>query len=254
MHNIFVIALGTIVRQIRNKVLYLLVGLISVFVAVGAMYRVLSLGAEIRLMRNMGLAGINIIGMVVAVFIGANEIGKELREGTVDGLLAKPLGRTEFLIGKYFGTLLVAFINMFIMAACFMLIMYYYESVISFDILRGLLMNIFEVAILLSVAVFFTTFLPESVSAVFTFLVFVIGHGAHMLPIIADKVDDLAIIVIGNIAYYIFPNLHHFNLRLAVGHSLEIPLIYVITAILYGICYSLIMMYFAIAVFRLREL
>ena len=254
MHNVWVIAQGTILRQLRNKVLYLLIVLSFSLIGLGSLYKVLSLGAEIKLMRDLGLAGITIMGMVVAVFIGANEVGKELREGTVDDLLAKPLGRDEFLIGKYVGTVLVAMINITVITLGFMGIMMYHTGSVHVDLLRALLMSFFEVSILVSISIFFVTFLPEAAAAVITFIIFVAGHGAHMLPLISDQSADIGIRVMATALFYIVPNLHHFNLRAAVGQEVAIPWTYLVGALLYGTCYTGMLLSLAVIIFRKREL
>jgi ABC-type transport system involved in multi-copper enzyme maturation permease subunit len=254
MHNILVIAQGTVVRQLRNKVLYMLILLSFCFIGLGSLYRVLSLGAEEKLMQDLGLAGITMMGMVVAVFIGSNEVGKELREGTVDDLLAKPLGRDEFLLGKYAGTLVVALINISVITAGFVGILFYHTGTVRLDLFRAVLMSCFEVSVLASVAIFFTTFLPEAVSAVITFLVFLGGHGAHMLPLISEKSGEPAVRYMATAVFYVIPNLHHFNLRAAVGQQVSVPWTYVVGAMLYGVCYSGMLLSLAVIIFRQREL
>lgn len=254
MRNVLIIAQGTIVRQLRNKVLYLLVLLSFCFIGLGSLYKVLSLGAEVKLMQDLGLAGITVMGMVVAVFIGANEVGKELREGTVDDLLAKPLGRDDFILGKYLGTLGVALINTSLIAVGFAAILLYHTGSVQLNLFRAVLMSCFEVSILISVSVFFTTFLPEAASAVITFLIFVAGHGAHMLPIISDQTGELSVRILAQSLFYIIPNLHHFNLRAAVGQSVSIPWTYMAGAMLYGLCYTGMLLALAVLIFRKKEL
>jgi ABC-type transport system involved in multi-copper enzyme maturation permease subunit len=254
MHNIIVIAQGTVIRQLRNKVLYLLILLSFSFIGLGSLYKVLSLGAEVKLMQDLGLAGITVVGMVVAVFIGSNEVGKELREGTVDDLLAKPLGRDEFLLGKYAGTLLVALINISVITAGFAGILLYHTGAVRLDLFRAVLMSCFEVGVLAAVAIFFTTFLPEAAGAVITFLVFVAGHGAHMLPIISNQSGDTTLRIMAKALFYVIPNLHHFNLQAAVGQKVSVPWTYLVGAMFYALCYSGMLLSLGVIIFRKREL
>jgi len=254
VHNVLVVAQGTFVRQLRNKILYMLIIVCTCFVGVGSMYHILTLDSEVKLMRDLALAGISLMGMVVAIFIGSNEVGKELREGTVDALLSKPLGRDQFLLGKFVGTLWVALVNIAIIGVGFLVVMSFYEGKIWVDLARSVILNVFEVGVLVSVAIFFTTFLPEAVSAVVTFLVFLLGHGAHMLPMISEKADHMPTEVIAKGLYYLIPNFHHFNIRAAVGHELEVPWSYVGFTILYGLFYTGMVLSLASLIFRKREL
>lgn len=254
MRNVMIIAQGTVIRQVRNKVLYLLVLLSFCFIGLGSLYKILSLGAEQKLMQDLGLAGMTAVGMVVAVFIGSNEVGKELREGTVDELLAKPLGRDDFLLGKYVGTLFVAFINIGLLAIGFSAIMYGQTGGVPVNVFRAVVLSMFEVSVVVSVAIFFATFLPEAAGAVLTFLVFLAGHGAHMLPLISGRTDDVAVSVMTRGLFYVIPNLHHFNTGAAVGADITVPWIYTACTMLYAVCYTGMLLSLAVLIFRNKEL
>lgn len=254
MHNILVVAQGTVVRRLRSKMLYLPILVCLCLLVVGLLHRVLSVESGLRLMRDLGLAGISLVGMVVAVFIGSNEVGKELREGTLATLLVKPLGRDEFVLGKYLGTLFVALINIAVITVGFFIIMSFYKVGLKLDLIRAVILNVFEVSVLISAAIFLATFLPEAVAAAITFLIFVTVHGAYMLFLVSDGAERAVPRISAEALFYIIPNLHHFNMRAAVGHELAIPWSYVGCTIIYGLCYTGMALSLGVLVFRRREL
>ena len=156
--------------------------------------------------------------------------------------------------GKYLGTFLVALINIAVITTGFLIIMSFYEGNLRLDLIRAVILNVFEVSVLISVAIFFTTFLPEAVSAVVTFLMFVIGHGAHMLLLVSDRTEATLPRIATKALFYLIPNLHHFNIRSAVGHELAIPWSYVGCTIVYGLCYTGMVLCLSVLIFRRREL
>ena len=101
--RIWAIALNTFREAVRNRVLYVLVmfavGLMAFSIVLGE----LSLHEEVRVMKDVGLAGLSLVSVVIALFLGVNLLSKELDKKTVYFVIPKPLHRWEFLVGKYVG-------------------------------------------------------------------------------------------------------------------------------------------------------
>src|SRR5690349_25100884 len=76
-----------------------------------------SIGIEEMVIVNLGLSAISVIGLLMAVFIGVGLVSKEMDKRTLYALLAKPVRRWEFLLGKFGGLLLTLTINTAAMAA-----------------------------------------------------------------------------------------------------------------------------------------
>ena len=66
---------------------------------------------------SLGLSAISVIGLLMAVFIGVGLVSKEMDKRTLYALLAKPVRRWEFLLGKFGGLLLTLAVNTLAMAA-----------------------------------------------------------------------------------------------------------------------------------------
>ena len=108
--RIWAIALNTFREAVRNKVLAILVLFAVALMAFSLVLGQLSLHEEVRIIKDLGLAGISLFGVVIALFLGVNLLSKELDRKTVYAIIPKPLHRWEFLLGKYLGllTILVA--------------------------------------------------------------------------------------------------------------------------------------------------
>lgn len=77
----------------------------------------LSLHQQARVVNDIGLASISLFSVIVSVFLGASLLYKEIERKTLYVILPKPIRRTEFLLGKYFGICLTAFVFVAIMGA-----------------------------------------------------------------------------------------------------------------------------------------
>src|SRR3979409_1174579 len=76
----------------------------------------ISIGIEEVVIVSLGLGAISIIGLLIAVFIGVGLVSKEIDKRTLYALLAKPVRRWEFLLGKFGGLVLTLAVNTVAMA------------------------------------------------------------------------------------------------------------------------------------------
>ena len=103
--RIGVIALNTYREAVRARVLYGLFGLSVATAAYCLVVGAFALRATLRVVSDLGAASVSLYGVVVAVVLGATSLYRELELKTVFPILARPIRRTEYLIGKYLGTL-----------------------------------------------------------------------------------------------------------------------------------------------------
>ena len=100
------VAYNTYREAVRARVLHGLFGLAlatsGYTLAVGAFAN----RAQLRVVSDLGAASVSIYGVVVAVVLGATSLYRELELKTIFPILARPIRRAEYLVGKYLGTLL----------------------------------------------------------------------------------------------------------------------------------------------------
>jgi ABC-type transport system involved in multi-copper enzyme maturation permease subunit len=112
--RVLAIALNTYRESVRARIL---IGLSAVAFAV-SLYSLIvgafTLTNAPRVVSDLGAASISIFSVVVAIVIGATSLHRELEQKTLFPILARPIRRGEYLVGKYLGTLLT--IAVFIMA------------------------------------------------------------------------------------------------------------------------------------------
>lgn len=110
----FTIALNTYRESVRARIL---IGLAGVAFAVSLYSLVVgsfTLKSAPRVVTDLGAASISLFSIAVAIIIGATSLHRELEQKTIFPILARPIARAEYLVGKYMGTLLT--IGVFIMA------------------------------------------------------------------------------------------------------------------------------------------
>ena len=97
------IAANTFKETIRDRVLAVIVVFALVMIAGGLWLGAISLGEQGRMMKDFGLVAVTGFGLIVAVFIAASLVHKEVEKRTVFVLFSKPVSRAAFIAGKFFG-------------------------------------------------------------------------------------------------------------------------------------------------------
>ncbi len=84
-----------------------------------------------RVLSDLGAASISVYGVAVAIIMGATSLYRELELKTLFPVLARPLHRAHYLLGKYLGTLLTLLVFMLTNVAVLLLCVGIMEGVRS---------------------------------------------------------------------------------------------------------------------------
>ncbi len=117
MQRIYAIALTAFREAIRDRILFAVLGLGAGLVSLGLGMGAVSYGEAVRVLVDQGLVTISVLANVVAIFLGANFLYKELELRTLYVLLARPLARHEVVLGKFVGILVTVAVFIALTAA-----------------------------------------------------------------------------------------------------------------------------------------
>lgn len=117
MSRIYAIALNTFREAVRDRVLHGVLGAATCVLFFTLVLAELSLNERERVVTDIGLASISLFSVVVSVFLGSSLLHKEIERKTLYVILPKPIRRSEFLVGKYFGIVLTSLVFVSVMGA-----------------------------------------------------------------------------------------------------------------------------------------
>jgi len=262
MTRILVIARNTFRENIRDKVLYNLILFALVMILSSIIFGQLSLGNEVKIILDLGLASISIFGMLIAVFLGIGLVYKELDKRTIYALLAKPVHRYEFIIGKYLGLLYTLLVNVAIMTAGLELALFYHGETGWGGFMRllpAVFLIFLSLALITALALLFSTFSTPALSALFTFFLWVIGHFSRDLLQFGEISKAVSVKWICSIAYYAIPNLSNFKImdsrNIIQGSTFYQPMdpSVIWSASLYCVLYCAIILSLSVVIFLRRD-
>jgi ABC-type transport system involved in multi-copper enzyme maturation permease subunit len=222
------VAANTFREAIRDKVLYNLVFFALLVMGGSVIVGSMTLGEGIKFIVDLSLAAMSIFGLLIAIFVGIGLVHKEIQRRTVYMLLAKPVSRRSFVIGKYLGLMLVIALNVAIMTAALLLLMALYsESGVNWGVFTAVLLILVELMVVTAVAVLFSTFSTPTLSAMLTLGVWVIGRFSSDLLEFARKSEDPLTRVFVTGVHYGLPNLEKFDVKHLVVYGMAIEPAYV---------------------------
>jgi len=252
-----VVALNTFREAVRDRVLYNLVFFALLMMAAAILVGQISIGIEQMVIVNLGLSAISLIGLLIAVFIGVGLVHKEIDKRTLYALLAKPVRRWEFLLGKFGGLVLTLAVNTAAMAAgLFLAVMYIKHSVERSDavLLVAVYFILLKLALVVALAMLFSCFTTPLLAILFTTGLYVAGM---FVPQLRDPQGNMLTGGAATLARwfsYVLPNFANFDVMAAAAHGRAIPRALVLQDTLYGALYCAIVLAAATVVFSRRDL
>jgi len=253
----FIVALNTFRESVRDRVLYNLIFFALLMIAAAVIVGKISIGIEHEVIINLGLTAISFFGLVMAIFIGVGLVHKEMEKRTLYSLLAKPVKRWEFLVGKYGGLLLTLVINTALMTAgVFAALFYVNHKLVRSDaqVLTAAYFILLQLALATVIALFFSCFSTPMLSTVFTLGFYIAGTFASDIRGIGALTGSLALKIASTGVYYLLPNFGNFNIIAATAHGDAIPKSLIALNTIYAAIYIGAVLLAASAIFSNRNL
>lgn len=251
--KVLAIAINTFKETIRDKILYNLLFFALLMIGSSYLLSELSLTDHQKIIVDVGLAAISIFGVMMSIFIGIGLVSKEIEKKTVYTIIAKPISRHQFLIGKYFGLLITLLLNMVIMTFGQLIMMYLNKAPINLIYFQAVFFIFIELSFITAIAILFSTFTTATLSAILTLFLFIIGHLTKYLEYFVKRSKSDFIKGFFKVLYYFLPNLENFNLKSYVTYNISIEPSYFFFAILYGVLYISAILTLAIIIFSRRD-
>ncbi len=251
--RIWVLASNTYREAVRDKLLYNLLLFAALMIASSILLAQVQIGKDDRIYRDVGLSAISFFGVLIAIFVGVNLVHKELSTKTVYTMLAKPVRRWEFLVGKYAGLLSLLAVEVALMSACFLGVLVWTGAEFHIGLVWSIVLIYCELALVTAIAMFFSSFTTPYLSGMFTIALWIIGHLSADLRAFGSKSDMPGLKELLEALYWTLPNLDRLDIKADASAGRPIELARVGGAALYAWLYSLVLMSGAVVLFQRRD-
>ena len=261
--SIWRIAKVTVAEARRRRVLQA-VSVLAVLILVSmTFFSYLSPQEQARMLISGGLASINVFGILLAIFTAAFLIPHEIESRTIYPILAKPVRRFEFLLGKYIGSLIILGIIVAIMTGVLVAVLLIQDRLVEdlpgsafnpsiLPVVVAAAMSYCALAVLTALIILVSTFASTTMTVISAFMIWAVGSLQSTIHDLAEHAKGAAQLLL-LVLYYVLPRLENFDFRHEVTNSVPIYMLSALEAVGVGIIYSAVALILAAIFFNDRQ-
>ncbi|MDA7906611.1 ABC transporter permease, partial [Mariniblastus sp.] len=268
--KVFAIAHSTFKTEV-NQPLYLLVLMIGALFTVGSIYIPYNtFGEDIKMYKDSGLTLIRVLAIFLAIWAASKSVAEEIEGRTALTVLSKPVGRRQFIFGKFTG-ISMAIAVMFIVLGLWFVIWTSYKPIYDYQeaskgicewpqcfiesirVIPGVFLCFLEVLIFVAISVAISTRFGILANFLICFSIYVLGHLTPLL-VQSSLAEFEPVVVFGNLIAIVFPVLNHFDIQAAINTNSAVPYSYMGWSIIYTFLYGSMAMLLALVLFEDRDL
>lgn len=283
--RVVALASNTFTELVRLKIFYFLLIFALLLIANSFFMARLSFQQEFQVLKDVSLGAMSIFTSLLAIVATAQLLPRDLEDRTIYTILAKPVPRYEYLIGKLAGVLILLGLSVLAMSALFFLVLFVREhlllnetaremaglppeqieealrslraSAFSANLLPGIVIIFLKSALLASLTLFISTFASSNIFTIVVMVfIYFIGHlqaTAREYWLQEHGAGWLARVFLALVALA-FPDLQLFNLVDDLAAGTAIPFALFLKTALLGCVYTSIYLFFAWVAFHGKEL
>lgn len=264
------IALATCKSQLSQPLFLILFALGGFLLGLFIFIPYHTFGEDIKVMKDTGMTLIMLAAIIQAVWGASGSVADEIEGRTAMTVLSKPLGRRQFILGKFLG-ISWASVVLFVGLGLWLLILIAYKPIYDSretantppvwqethtEMVRaipGLLLAFLETLVFVAISVAISTRLPLLANISICFSIYAFGHLVPLLVQAGEGKLDTVKFVAQFIATAL-PVLDHFNIQAAIAAGRDVPMRYLGAATAYCALYCGMALLLALALFEDRDL
>ena len=250
--RVLAVAANTFRETVRERVLYNLVLFAVLMTLSGLLLGQLSIRQDEKIIKDIGLAAMELFGHLIAIFIGIGLVSKEIERKSLYPLLAKPLSRDELFLGKFAGLGFTLLVNVGAMAAGLFATLLVNYGRADPALLKAVIGIYLSLLLVVAIALLFSTVTSTALAAICTVSLLLAGRFSDVVrnmksvaPGVPDRLVDLL--------YFALPNFRNFDLKDKVAYADYVPWSVVGWITLYNAVYITVLLGIGLACFRRKE-
>ncbi len=254
MSGIWIIAKMSLLENSRKQVFHVLCLLMLAVIGSSTLLTIFTEGVQLKILKDLCMTCILFGGAALAIALGATGIPNDVESRTIHPLIARPLTRAQYVMGKYLGTFITVAMGIAAMTVAFAALIYMYQH--SFDRFLGIaiLFTLLEVAIVAAIATTISAFASPAIASVVTFMAYLAGTiKIGYIGGLIDKTQAGISKSLYALIYHALPNLECFNLKTSLVHHDVVPAGYLWQVAIYGVCYIAFVLVVGMSYFSAKE-
>jgi ABC-type transport system involved in multi-copper enzyme maturation permease subunit len=256
INRILVISTNVFREAVRDRILYIIGFYGIILIAALGLLPQLAAATEDKMFLDFGLAVMSMLGLIVAVFVGAGLVNKEIEKRTLLVLISKPVSRSEFIMGKYFGLSSVLAVMVAAMTAIYLVLLQIGKIAYSTpSILLAAIFLFLQLSLIAAVAISLSVFTSSLLATALTFAVYLMGNITQDLVQLGRLGRNPGLEHLTQGLYLVLPDLSRLDFKNDAVYGLAaLPNSTALIAnAVYAVVYSGLLLAIAILIFSRRE-
>ena len=255
--RVLAIAANVFREVIRDRVLYLIALYALGLMLLAALLPQVAANTQDKILLDVGLGAIAILGVAAAIFIGTSVITNEITKRTIYLLMAKPVSPADLVVGKHLG--LTAVLSVLVGAMTLIYLLQLTLSEISYplgSLLFAVSYTVLELSLVAAIAILVSLITGPLLAVLITLAVYLIGQLSPDLIALSQIADSPAMGRITDALYLVLPDLSRLNWRNQAVYGTELLPDPTASAghALYGLLYIMLLLAIASTILGRREL
>ena len=205
--------------SVRDRILLILWATALLFIFFSLVLGKMTIGNEDLALQTTGFWVIGIWGLISVLYLGSNIVRQEIYQKTIYFVLSRPVHRTTFLLGKFFGMVIVLASLFVILALCWLLLLLSKGVPLNAGHLIALGFIFGEWVLLASFSLFFAAFTSPLLHNFFLVGLSFLGHWSRDLYLFSQNAESAIAKSLLSVIYHVLPNLDALNFRQAALYN-----------------------------------
>lgn len=236
LSRLLAVAANTFRETVRERVLYNLVFFAVLMTVSGLLLGQLSIRQDEKIIKDIGLAAIDLFGNLIAIFIGVGLVSKEIERRSLYPLLAKPLTREEFFFGKFAGLAFTLLLNVTVMTVGIYLTLLATGRALDLLLLEAVGPLFLGLLLVVALAMLFSTVASSTLAVVCTVGLVIAGRFSDVVKNMREVAPGAPAWAV-ELLYNVLPNFRNFDFKDRVAYGDPVPLSVLAGVALYAVAY-----------------
>lgn len=251
MNKILLLAWVTVREALRQKLAVNLLVFATLLISASVVLSTLTFGEQYRIISDLALTSAQVFGTLIAVFLGAGLVAGDIQRRTIYPIVAKPVSRWQYLLGRYAGLVATLTLNLLVMAVATLAVVATYTGGFAFLARTPMILAFVgigvQLAIVAALATLFSSLTNVTLAAIFALALAVAGHFSREVFTFYGGKGALGAIA------YVIPNLSAFDFKLQVVYETAVPMQRLAWPLAYAVLYVGFLLALASALFARRD-
>jgi ABC-type transport system involved in multi-copper enzyme maturation permease subunit len=216
---------------------------------------------------DLNLSVVAFTGLLLCFFVNINIMAKDIDKRTIYCVLSKPISRSEYILGKYFGTLSLILISIVFLAgfgAVMIALIQWstssggFKDFLWMSYIQAVVYEIEMFLILNAVIIFFSSFSSSSfLTLLYSIATYIIGQTIEdviQFLKISNQMDGIVNQSFWSALEYLFPNFSAFDIKVFASHGMLMTHGHSLVLFFYSLLYTSLLLFLAVLIFSRREL